>query len=92
MSIPPQRSRSRKNTDFQFKTFTASVCDTLCVPIITIASILNTFNEANGSLLQDPELDQLIRALSVLSRSGIEFISRHRPPVDVNNNARTFNP
>lgn len=86
MPEPSQRNLSQRDINFQFRNFAATISDTLCIPIINIATILNTFSEANDTLLDDTELRQLTSALAILSRSGLEFITRHNRDRDINNN------
>ena len=78
MSIPRRSNRLPENPTFQLRTFSASISDSLCIPLIAVANVLNTFTEANDTLLSEAELKRLARALSILSRSSIDFIDRHR--------------
>lgn len=92
MPVPPPRNYANRSHAFRHRTFTATVSDALCIPIVNIAQILSTFNEANNSILEEDDLKQITAALAVLSISGMEFIDRHNRVYHNNNNASTASP
>ena len=78
MSRPPKRNQTVESNTTRNTKFTVSVANTLCVPIVALANLINQFNEHNDSLLSPGEYSELIDALILFGRCSLAFANRHR--------------
>jgi len=78
MSRPPKRNQTVESNNTRNTRFTVSVANTLCVPIVALANLINQFNESNNSLLSPSEYSELIDALILFGRCSLAFANRHR--------------
>jgi len=89
MSRPPKRSKTDTSNTLRNTNFNVSIANTLCVPIVALANLIDQFRAENNSLLSPRESSELIRALILFLRCSHAFLNRHRELIEQDNeNAR----